>query len=183
MRKFTVIFFLSCLTIYATGGMNILGQQEISEIFGVVSGITGNILEISGDEDIVLNIERTPMYDLLTGLPIEPSFIEIGMNLRVAYTEHTALTVWVNPDTPYSAVFSVIASENIQFGHDFCEFLCTVGKYRIVLSPNAEIIDPLHGAISPLDISPGQEFFIWVDMITASHPALVYPDKVVLIYD
>jgi len=177
------------LTILTANGMYI--SEEISETIGSVVDIDGISLHVEGEPltaeghtDIIVNIGGAKIYDLQTGFPVDVGYIEKGMSVRIAYdTSKTALAVWLNCVYEDSAVFSVVVSDNIQYGYDNCVFLCTDGKYRVTLSPETVIIDPHCGALSPADILPGQELFLWVDMITASSPSLVYPDKVVLIND
>ncbi|MCL2286965.1 MAG: hypothetical protein FWC32_11475 [Firmicutes bacterium] len=190
MRKLLLVpLFALYLTILSAGGMYI--SEEIYETVGIVVSLNGNQLHIIGESltefghaDVVVDITNARIYNLQTGFPVDISFIGSGMSARVAYNEsETALAVWLNCDNENSAVFSVVVSDNIQYGGDYCVFLCTDGKYRVTLSGQTVIIDPHYGELSPIDILPGQELFLWVDMITASSPSLVYPDKVVLIND
>jgi len=177
------------LTILTANGMYI--SEEISETIGSIVGleigemrVIGEPLTAAGYSDIIVDIGGARIYDLRTGFPVDADYIQKGMSVRVAYgASKNALAVWLNCDDEDSAVFSVVVSDNIQYGHDSSVFLCSDGKYRVMLSPETVIIDPRHGELSPADILPGQEFFLWVDMITASSPSLVYPDKVVLIND
>lgn len=164
----------------------------ISETIGIVEDINhhqfhiiGEALTPCGGEDILIHIGDAPIYDLTTGLPAPFSHIHVGMSIRVAYETHTntALVAWLNCDEMDAAVFTVVVSDNIQYYQDSCVFLSADGKYRVTLSLDTVIIDPYYGEITPHDIEPGQEFFVWVDMITASAPSQVYPDKVVLIND
>ena len=189
MRKLVSMLFLALyLTILTASGMYI--SEAISETIGSVVDFAGDGLHIVGEpltaaghSDIIVDISDARIYDLRTGFPVGADFIKKDMSVRVAYdTSKTALAVWLNCDDEDSAVFSVVVSDNIQYGHDSSVFLCTDGKYRVTLSPETIIVDP-YGELSPADILPGQEFFLWVDMITASSPSLVYPDKVVLIND
>jgi len=147
--------------------------------------VVGDLLSEIGLEDVIINIKGSYIYDLLTGFPISSQDICIGSSIRVIYRinheePYDALTVWLNWDSPDSAVFSVEVSLNIQYGNDSCAFLSADGKYLVMLCEDTIVICPFRGQISPLDIGFGQELFIWVDMITASTPALVYPDIVVL---
>jgi len=149
--------------------------------------IVGDVLSDVGFEDVVINVNGSYIYDLLTGFPISSQDIHIGTSIRVIYRispsqkePFEALTVWLNWDSPDSAVFSAEVSLNIQYGNDSCAFLSADGKYLIMLCEETIVICPFRGEISPLDIVFGQELFIWVDMITASTPALVYPDMVVI---
>jgi len=190
MKKWMMLLCLPLyLTILTASGMYI--SDEIGETIGIVVGldgkqmhVVGEPLTVAGHTDIVVDISRARIYDLLTGFPVYISFIQEGMNVRIAYDmSKSALAVWLNCDYENSAVFSVAVSDNIKYGQGHCVFLCSEGKYRITLTPETVIIDPHHGYLSPLDVFPGQELFLWVDMITASSPSLVYPDKVVLIND
>jgi len=168
--------------------------SEVGETIGEVVNLNGNYLHVIGEpltpagkHDIVVNIRHAPIYNLLTGFPAKIADIKPDMSIRIAYV-HTgdkaeAIAVWLNCDYEESAVFTVVVSDNIQYGHEYSTFLSADGKYRVTLSHKTSIIDPYMGELSPLDIAPGMEFFIWVDMITASSPSLVYPSKVVLIND
>jgi len=165
-------------------------HNDVGETFGIVANIDGYHLHVVGDpltpagkHDIIINIANAPIYDLLTGFSSDMAKIETDMSIRVAYIDNVAIAVWLNCDYEDSAVFTVVVSDNIQYGYDYVTFLSADGKYRVTVSDKTSIIDPVYGEISPLDIIPGQEFFLWVDMITASNPSLVYPDKVVLIVD
>jgi len=183
---------LLCLIFATAGGMYEDPYMPIiNETIGVVVEIEEDFLYIIGEpltpeslEEVIVIIGDAPIYDLLTGFPADPSFIEKNMTARVAYdSEENAVAIWLNCDYDDSAVFSVMVSDNIQYGNDACIFLSTDSKYRVTITPSTIVLDPFHGVFCPTEIIPGQEFFIWVDMITASHPSLVYPDKVVLIYD
>jgi len=149
--------------------------------------IIGDLLSDVGFEDVIIDISGSHIYDLLTGFPISAQDIHIGTSIRVIYRippsqnePFEALTVWINWDSPDAAVFSTEVSLNIQYGNGSCAFLSSDGKYLVMLCEDTIVICPFRGEISPLDIVFGQELFIWVDMITASTPALVYPDMVVL---
>jgi len=190
MRKLISVLAIALhLTILTANGMYISG--EISETIGNVVCIDGTSLHVVGEplvaagcSDVIIDISDARIYDLRTGFPVDIGYIEKDMSVRVAYdTSKTALAIWLHYDYADSAVFSVVVSDNIQYGHDYCVFLCTDGKYRVTLAPETIILDPHYGKLSPADILPGQEFFLWVEMITASSPSLVYPDKVVLISD
>jgi len=186
MRKLILLFVLY-LTFATAGGMN---TCEVGETVGEVLAFTGTHLRVVGEpltsaggSDVWVEIGDAPIYDLWTGFCQDVSSIKIGMSARVAYVGNKALAVWLNYGRGDSAVLSVVVSDNIQYGADFAVFLSGDGKYRVVLTSETVIIDPGVGEISVLDVLPKQEFFVWVDMITASSPSLVYPDKVVLIYD
>lgn len=170
-------------------------HNHIGETIGTVIGVSNDFIHIEGEalnslgmDNVIINVSNAPVFDLITGYPISVCEIAAGMNIRVVYdvspaTEPTALVIWLNCDYDNSAVFTVVVSENIHYGYENCTFLSADGKYRVTVSSKTVIIDPYLGEISPGDITPGQEFFVWVDTITASSPSLVYPDKVVLIYD
>ena len=196
MKKWTLIFVLALsliphLTVKAAG-VN-LEPEIIDETIGTVEDfamgclyIIGEALTVGGLDSAIIELGDAPIYDLLTGLPISACCIKVGTDIRVAYIRQPdmpaqAITVWLNPNHEDAAVFTTIVSENIQYGLDYCVFLSADGRYRITLTADTYILDPGYGLITTQDILPGQEFFVWVDMITASSPALVFPDKVVLI--
>ena len=196
MKKISII----CLTIMAISGMyscNVLAYQtKVGETIGVVINLTEDILYIEGEpitsygaHKVAVDISSTPIYDLLTGFPVTKQVIYNDMSVRIAYEispsgKKNALVVWLNCGYEDSAVFTVVVSDNIQYGSDHCVFLCVDGKYRVTITPQTVIMNPnYNGEIFPFDIYPGQELFIWVDMITASSPSIVYPDKVVVIND
>ena len=184
MRK---ILLLATLCILFTIPTNATG---VGETFGIINSLDNFYLHVIGDpltpagkHDIIVDIADAHIYDLLTGFPAEITDITEGMSVRVAYIDQDAIAVWLNCNYDDSAVFTVVVSDNIQYGYEYTTFLSTDEKYRVTLCDKTIIIDPEYGEISHNDIVPGQEFFIWVDMITASSPSLVYPDKVVLIND
>ena len=182
------------LTFLTASGMYItddIFEDEIFETVGRVLSAESGQLHVVGENflsgapsDIVVDAVNARVYDLLTGFPTDVSRITAGQSARVAYNAHgAAQTVWLHYGEDYAAVFSVVVSENIWRDGDTCVFLCSEGKYRVTLSQETVIIDPYLGDMSPQDIAPGQEFFVWVDMITASSPSHVYPEKVVLMND
>lgn len=194
MHKVLAAIILFGFSIFISTG----AECAIHETIGLVESfdgehlhVTGEPLTVGGYSDIVINISHAPIFDLLTGHPVPidcqgfyNNFIEVGMSVRIAFTDNMeALAVWLNFDYEEAAAFSVVVSDNIQYGKDYAVFLCMDGKYRITLAVDTIIIDPLHGEITLADVIPGQEYFVWVDMITASSPAQVYPNKVVLIND
>lgn len=179
---FTIV---QCLTVIGVGG-------NVGEIIGYVTDIYGDIVHIVGeppDNDEILQaqiqIGNAPVYDLRTGFRVPASEITTDMDIRVVFGSSeeplSAKVVWLNWDDEDAAVFTVVASDNINFSADGAVFLSADGKYRVALTPETEILHPIHGWISPTQITPGTEFFVWVDMITASTPALVFPDKVVVV--
>ena len=186
---FTLLLFVLPLLTAAAYNPADVGETigEVAAIDGVYLRVTGEPLTPAGKHDVIVNIQDAPIYDLLTGFPADIADIEPDMSIRIAYTqagsEAVAIAVWLNCDYEDSAVFTVVVSDNIQYGDDCAVFLSADGKYRVTLSRKTSIIDPYAGELSPRDIVPGMELFIWVDMITASSPSLVYPSKVVLIDD
>jgi len=195
MRKLMLVLIFSmmlttCLTVKAEDANF---ETVIDETIGIVEDFSHGNLHISGEaitygglDDLVLVLGDAAIFDLLTGLPVLADCIEIGMDVRVAYLLQPgvlpqAVVIWLSPAHPDAAVFTTIVSENIQYGPDYAVFLSTDGKYRITITGETFIYCPELGELSFTDIMPGQEFFVWVDMITASSPAQVYPDKVVLV--
>ena len=195
MKKWMLLLFLALailphLTVKAT---NVNFGADIDETVGIVDDhddsylfISGEALTYNGLDEIVLQVGDALVYDLITGLPACAGSIEIGMEVRAAYVIQSdeyaqAVAIWLNPCHEDAAVFSTVVSDNIYYGPDYTVFLSADGRYRITLTADTYIYIPGHGEISPQDIFPGQEFFVWVDMITASSPALVFPDKVVSI--
>ena len=172
-------------------------HANIGETIGFVQDIKGDVVHIIGDaltdyglRDAFVAIGDAPVYDLLTGKRACATQIEQNMDIRMAYRvantsgrnePFSAIAVWLNWGYDDAAVFTVAVSENINFDANGTVFLCTDGKYRIVIDAETMVYDPISGLLSPLDIVPGMEFFVWVDMITASTPALVYPDKIVVV--
>jgi len=174
-------------------GFNLtVSAQIIDETIGHVVSFDGEVLHITGEAitptgktDVLISIQSAPIYDLLTGFEIAPHNISENTSIRAAYVQggqpKDAIALWVNWDYDNSAVFSVVVSENIQYGRDYAVFLSHDGKYRITVTSETEIECPYFGKITPADILPEQEYFIWVDMITASSPALVYPERIVML--
>ena len=189
MKKLVFTIFIIC-----TIGLTIVTRAITgSETIGFVEGFDGENIHIIGEaitkcayEDVIVNItNNTHVYDLLTGFRVGANAIYEGMSARASYIvgrsePFDALAVWLNWDSNNAAVFSVAVSGNIQYSEDSCVFISNNGKYRVTISPETAIICPQYGLLSHMDILPGQEFFVWVDMITASNPAEVYPDKIVL---
>ena len=186
-----LVSLIFCLTAYAVG--DIL-SEAIEETIGYVIFAGGGEVFISGEvitggglPEVSLLLGDAPVYDLLTGLPLCESDIKPGMGIRAAYFMPCedglapAVAVWMNWDYDEAAVFTVVVSENIRHGFDGAVFLSADGKYRVALTPETVILDYNHKKLIPADILPGMEFFVWVDMITASNPSLVYPEKIVVI--
>ncbi|MCL2217908.1 MAG: hypothetical protein FWB91_12950 [Defluviitaleaceae bacterium] len=185
---FAILVFFQGLTVLAAG-------DNVNETIGSVIGLEDDRISIIGEAitdgglpELVIQVNDAPIFDLLTGLPIKIDDIAPGMGIRVAYRPSMdgrpapAVAVWMNWDFEEAAVFTVLVSENIQYGTDSVIFLSADGKYRVAFTRETQILDYNHNPLNPGDIAPGMEFFVWVDMITASCPALVYPDKVVQIY-
>ena len=189
MKKLTAALFIICALILTTSESICAGSETI----GYIEGFDGENIHIVGEaitsdayEDVIVNINNAPVYDLLTGFRVGANTIREGMSARASYITgwnepYDALAVWLNWDSNAAAVFSVAVSGNIHYGEDSCVFISNNGKYRVTISPETVIICPQYGRLTHMDILPGQEFFVWVDMITASNPAEVYPDKIVLI--
>ena len=195
MKRWTIIFILALaliphLTVNAAG-VNL--EMEIDETIGIIEDskwgelhIIGEALTYGGLDEVVMQIGDAPIYDLTSGLPVSVSSIKAGMEARVAYYQYEddlpqAVAIWLHPSHEDAAVFSTTVSDNIYYGADYTVFLSACGRYRITLTEDTFIFVPGLGPITLEDIVPGQEFFVWVDTITASSPALVYPDKVVSI--
>ena len=189
MKKIIFVLCLilaSSLTVLASSSMYKIGETigHAADFDGSILHLIGEAVTYDGREDVLINIANAPIYNLQTGFRVEANTIYPGMSIRSAYVisqsePFEALAIWLNWDFNDAAVFSVVASGNIQYGDTACIFLSEDGKYRLTISENTVIICPRRGRLSFRDISPGQEFFIWVDMITASSPAEVFPDKMV----
>ncbi|MCL2047981.1 MAG: hypothetical protein FWG87_04565 [Defluviitaleaceae bacterium] len=191
---FPIIILFSGLTVFAYDvNVNTTGEN-VGETIGYVINIHGDILHIDGEpltvsdfSNVLVNIARAPIYDLRTGFRVLSQSIREDTALRVAYEigggePFPAVAAWLNWDDDDAAAFTVEVSESISAGYSDTAFLSADGKYRVTLTPETLIFDPFHGILSPSDIVHGMELFVWVDMITASTPALVYPDKVVVVY-
>ncbi|MCL2578268.1 MAG: hypothetical protein FWE27_09545 [Defluviitaleaceae bacterium] len=184
---FIFIVLMQSLTVFCL-------NDNVGEIIGYVVEVHGDIVHIIGEpltedgfSDALIRLGNAPIYDLRTGFRVDVYDIEKDMDIRMAFKTSdaepfSAMVVWLNWNDNDAAVFTVVASENINIGEDDAIFLSADGKYRVALTPETIILDPYSGILLPCDIAPGMEFFVWVDMITASTPALVYPDKVVVVY-
>ena len=196
MKKWTLILALALMLILqlTAKAANVnLEPDIIDETIGIIDDfilgylhISGEALTIGGLDNAIIELGDAPIYDLLTGLPISVCDMESGMEVRVAYIRQPgaapqAVAIWLNPGHEDAAVFTTVVSENIQHGPGYCVFLSADGRYRITLTADTYILCSGYGLLTTKDIVPGLEFFVWVDMITASSPALVFPDKVVLI--
>lgn len=190
LTRFFVSFCMvlsACLTTAHGSGIYIF--EDIAETIGCVQSISGSILHVrgeavtaNGEDDILVDIIGAPVYDLRTGFLVDVEYISPGMCARVAYDYYGAIVVWLNCNHSDAAVFTAEVSENIIHYDGYSVFLSACGKYRIVLDDETQIIDPIYGILAPSNITAGIELFIWVDMITASSPSLVYPEKVVVVY-
>jgi hypothetical protein len=165
----------------------------VVEFNGDIVHVVGEPLDESGFSGAFVQLGNAPVYDLRTGFRVPAEAIQKDMDIRMAYrvpqgansgsTEpFHAIVAWLNWNEDDAAVFTVEVSENSSYGIEGLVFLSADGKYRIVLTPETLIIDPHYGILSPSEISAGMEFFVWVDILTASTPALVYPEKVVVVY-
>ena len=195
MKKWTLILiFALALTPQLTAkAAGVTFGTEIEETIGIINNRGGDFLKISGEaltsgglDDVIVQIGDAPVYDLVTGLPVTVNSLKVGMEVRAAYIRQAgrypqAVAIWLRPGHRDAAVFSTTVSDNIYYGPDYTVFLSACGRYRITLTIDTFIFVPGYGEIYPEDIEPGQEFFVWVDMITASSPALVFPKKVVSI--
>jgi hypothetical protein len=192
MKKLFAIFLLCAIFMQGLTAVYGMGDN-VGEIIGYVAEIHGDIIFVSGEPlreggvaEAAVRLGGTPVYDLRTGFRTSPHEITRDMDIRTAFRETAsepfpAVVTWLNWSDENAAVFTVIASENISTNEDGTVFLCTDGKYRMAITSDTVVICPYEGYLSPWEITPGMEFFVWVDMITASTPALVFPDKVVLI--
>jgi hypothetical protein len=173
--------------------------KEIGETIGYVVDINGDLIHIVGEplEDdgfigALVRLGNAPVYDLRTGFRVFPETIKKDMDIRLAYhippganaghsEPFAAVVAWLNWNEDDAAVFTVEVSENINNGEEGLAFLSSDGKYRVVITPETIITDPQNKNLTPADIHPGMEFFVWVDILTASSPALIYPHKVVVV--
>jgi len=193
MKKWAVILIFALaltpqLTAIAAG---VTFDTEVDETIGIIKNYRGDFLKISGEaltygglDDVTIQVGEAPIYDLITGLPATVRSLKAGTEVRVAYhagKPPQAAAIWLNPSHEDAAVFSTVVSDNIYYGPGYTVFLSADGRYRITLTDDTFIFVPGYGEIYPEDVLPGQEFFVWVDMITASSPALVFPKKVVCI--
>ncbi|MCL2405128.1 MAG: hypothetical protein FWC92_06235 [Defluviitaleaceae bacterium] len=198
MKKWTLVFvcllfFLLHIPHLTAKAANVTLEMETDETVGIIEDYDGDYLFIMGEaltygglDDLVIQVGDTPIYNLLTGLPVYAGSIKIGMEVRIAYhiqanSYPQAVAIWLYPGHEDAAVFSTIVSDNIYYGFDYTVFLSADGRYRINLTADTYIYFPCLGIAAPEDIVPGQELFVWVDTITASSPALVFPKKVVSI--
>jgi hypothetical protein len=155
-----LLIFCSGLTTLASG-----------EIMGYVTHRDGTQMEIAGD---CLGIfapalarvcnANARIFCLETGLPCHDE-IPIGTAVRAIFDEYgSTIILWKHWDSHDAAAFSVVAGQMLTAS----TFLCEDGKYMIFLPDNT------HAAA-------GDEYFIWVEHVTASRPAMVHPRKAVRI--
>jgi hypothetical protein len=162
-------------------------QGVITRVFSECVSVEGEVLTDAGYTNVDVCVGDIPVYDLLTGLRVPYTKARKGMSARVAYEmdddppPYPGVVLWLNANHSKAAVFTAVVSGNIRYEAEGCVFLTADGKYRIVLSDETVIHDPEYGDMTHDDVIPGQKFFIWVDSITASCPAWVYPDKAVLV--
>ena len=186
------ILFTICFFVIFPGLTTFAYNDSVEEIVGFVADIDGDIIHIMGEPltsnglyEAYIFLDNAPIYDLRTGLRVPAENIKKDMDIRAAYQINedfiNAVVIWLNWDFDDAAVFTVTVSENINNCTDGVVFLSTDGRYRVSLTTETIIQDPGHGFIYPEDILPGMELFVWVDTVTASTPALVFPDKVVLV--
>ena len=157
----------------------------MADIHGDVLHIVGEALAEDGEKSVLVRVGNAPVYDLRTGFRRDAADIRLHTDIRAAFAYGNepadAVVLWLNWSAADAAVFTVRVSENINFTQDGAVFLSADGKYRLVLSADTVILCPFGDYLTPRDILPGMEFFVWVDVLTASTPAMVYPEKVVLV--
>jgi hypothetical protein len=173
------------LTVFAVDDMYL--QEVLGHVVSNQDGyvqIVGESLTIPGMMGtFTLYAGEASLYDLLNGYPAHVDALPEGATVRAVYTpDYYAHTVWFNLGAEGSAAFKAMVSDNIYYGEEGCVFLTDDGKYRVTVSPETRVIDPYYGQMAAHDIRPGYEMFIWVDMVTASFPAQVFPEKVVFVY-
>ena len=199
MKKCVAVVFAVALVVFSPVTIAGLGVDETLGFISSFDGgramqgdivlVVGEPLTENGLSEVPVKIGNAPVYDLLTGFAIDPAVITADIGVRAAYGANPlecgsfpAVTLWLNWDCDQAAAFTVVVSENISWTDEDAVFLSSDGKYRVAFTPDTVIIDPFHGDFHLSDVEPGMEFFLWVDMITASTPAWVYPDKAVLVY-
>ena len=190
----TCIFAIIAALFLALQGLTVFGNPDnVGETIGFVMELSGDVLHVVGEplnergfSSVLVCVYDAPVYDLRTGFLVGAHAITEDSDVRVAYDlwgdePHSAVVVWLNWSCVDAAAFTVIVGENIVSGEDAAIFLCANEKYRVAVTAETTIYDPRRGHLSPADIVPGMEFFVWTDMITASSPALVYPEKIVVV--
>jgi hypothetical protein len=194
MKKYPILtvlaFMLVCMHNLTANASLTIGETQgiITQTENGSLRVEGDVLTAFGHQSVWVYTENAPLYDLVTGFRVPLTEIKNGKSIRVAYfmddkpQPYPAVVLWLNSCSDDAAVFTAVVSENIRYGEGYCEFLTVDRKYRITFTDDTYLRDPQTGKITVNDILPGQEFFIWVDSITASCPALVYPDKAVLVY-
>ncbi|MCL1844656.1 MAG: hypothetical protein FWF77_02000 [Defluviitaleaceae bacterium] len=187
------IFAVVAAIFIALQGVEVFGDNKIGETIGFVMEISGDVLHVVGDPltpsgyaSVLVSVGDAPVYDLKTGHRVRADAITLDSDVRVAYNlggdePHSAVVFWLNWSCADAAAFSVFVGESIVISEDSATFLCANEKYRITITADTTIIDPNRGYLSPAEITTGMEFFVWTDMITASFPALVFPEKIVVV--
>ncbi|MCL1863851.1 MAG: hypothetical protein FWF78_09830 [Defluviitaleaceae bacterium] len=196
MKKMVLLSILftvfAHLTAYAHG-------DNVGETIGYVIDIEGDVVHFVGEpvtprgfSNARVSIGGAPVYDLRTGYRVSVDDIMVDDDIRIAYhvplsqsgklEPYPAVVAWLNWDCDTAAVFTVVVSDNISSSEESTVFLCENERYRVAITPDTIIQDQYSGRLTPADIHPGMEFFVWVDVLTASTPALVYPHKVVVVY-
>jgi hypothetical protein len=183
MRKKALTFTLA-LVLSVMCGLTAWARGDMNDMVGVVISNRDGLLSVADQREPDLEwtclVSEADVFDLLTGLPAEPEAMAEGSYIRV-FEAGNRPVIWINCFEEGAAAFKATVSENIQYFDNACNFLTCDEKYRVTLTPETVIYDPDTGFIGPSDILPGQEMFVWLDMVTASCPAQAYPDQVVLI--
>ncbi|MCL2355824.1 MAG: hypothetical protein FWC70_01535 [Defluviitaleaceae bacterium] len=190
----TWIFALFAAILIAGAGLTVYARSDnVGETIGFIMEMSGDVLHVvgeplseSGFASVLVSAGNAPIYDLTTGFRVSANALREGIDVRAAYSLRgdeplSSVVLWLNWSDENAAAFTVTVGENIVTGDDSAVFLCENERYRVAITADTTIIHPRHGRLSPADIVPGMEFFIWTDMITASSPASVYPEKVVVV--
>jgi len=187
----TLVFILAVLPQPAM----VLAGGYLLEAFGEAIPQEDGYLLVAGlgpaDDDwgeILLYIHDAEIYDLHTGLAIEPEDIYGGDSVRVVYepalnNSGRAVMVYLHAGEIGAADFVVEVSDNIWYSNEGCVFVTSDGKYRIILDENTLLLDDYGYEMSFDEIVPGMEMFVWASFVTASFPGQVVPDKIVLLRD
>jgi len=168
-------------------------QNSTSETYGAATPRADGYLQVSGMaltdgawDDVLLCLQDAWVYDLRTGFAAEPAAITHGDAVRVVYEPAgdafgTAVWVYLHAGEPDAAGLRVTAGEPVWHTATGCHFMTPDGKYHLRIPPEATLFDA-HGApLSATDIVPGTEMFVWANSLTASFPAQVVPQKIVLL--
>jgi len=179
---FGLLFSLTVIVMGDTVGETLGHVLKIEDGFIYLQG---EVITKDGFNEVKIKVGDAPIYDLITGSRKMLDDIKIDMSIRAAYllnegdTLAQAITIWLNWEENDAAVFTTYVSENITYGEEAVFFLSEDKKYRIVLTLETPVYTFGDKKLSIQKIKPGMEFFVWVDMITAGSPALVYPYKIV----